>query len=306
LNHLILTQVLTLFLLMGVGLAARRVGCITEAVSKGLSEFLMSFCMPMLVLSSFLRPFSAGMLANAGRMLLYGLIINLMLVGLGRLLFLKASPEKRPALAFITAFSNSGFMGIPLLAALFPIGGVFYGAVFGIAFTVCMFTLGVMLFNPGGSRPSLGQVLLNPVILSTFAGILCFLFSVRLPVPVTSCLNLVGGMTSPLSMLIIGAMLGEVKLRDIWGGPAEYAVSAARLLLAPLLTLVVCRLLHVDPILARILVILEALPAATIVAVFAEKYDGDRAFVSRCTFLTTALSILTIPIMVKVMERFLG
>jgi len=69
---------------------------------------------------------------------------------------------------------------------------------------------------------------------------------------------------------------------------------------------VVCRLLHVDPILARILVILEALPAATIVAVFAEKYDGDRAFVSRCTFLTTALSILTIPIMVKVMERFLG
>jgi len=306
LNHLIFTQVLTLFILMAVGLAARRLGQFTPEVSKGMSAFLMNFCMPMLVLSSFLRPFSMGMLASAGRMLGYALVVHLFLVLLAILVFRKAPAIQRPTLQFITVFSNSGFMGLPLLAMLFPMGGVFYGAVYSIAFTIFMFTFGVAFFSPGDSRPSPRQLFLNPVILSTLAGIICFLASVRLPAPIMNTLGLVGGMTSPLSMLIIGAMLGEMKLRDILGSPIEYLLCAVRLLVAPLLTLLLCRLLHVDLVLEKILVILQALPAATIVAAFAEKYGSDRAFVSRCTFLSTLLSILTIPLVVKVLERFGG
>ncbi|WP_005033638.1 AEC family transporter [Holophaga foetida] len=305
-NQLIFTQVLTLFILMGVGLAARRLGQFTPEVSRGMSAFLMNFCMPMMVLSSFLRPFNMGMLATAGRMLGYALAIHLLLVMLAWIIFRKAPAAKRPGLQFITVFSNSGFMGLPLLAMLFPIGGVFFGAVYSIAFTVFMFTAGVAFFSPGNSRPSPRQLFLNPVILSTLAGIACFLASVKLPTPIMNTLGIIGGMTSPLSMLIIGAMLGDMKLRDILGSPVEYLLCAVRLLVAPLLTLLLCRMLHVDPVLEKILVILQALPAATIVAAFAEKYGSDRAFVSRCTFLSTLLSILTIPLVVKILERFGG
>lgn len=303
-NHLIFSQVFTLFLLMGVGLVAKRAHCLPDAAVKGLADLLLAFCLPMLVFVSFLRPFSPGLMANAVRMLGYSLLVIGMLTGVGVLLFRKAAPDQRPTLQFITAYSNSGFLGIPLLAAIFPEAGVFYGAIFGIAFNVIVFTIGVLLFAPRGVRPSLAKVLLNPVILATLAGLLCFLGSARPPEPVSAAIALMGGMTTPLSMLIIGAMLAEAKPRDLLGRPAEYAVCAARLVLAPLLTLALCALLRVDPALARVLVLLEALPAATLVAVFAEKYGGDRAFVSRCTFLTTVLSLATLPAVLKVLERF--
>jgi predicted permease len=305
LNELILSQVLVLFLLMGVGLVARRTGFVTAEVSKGLAGFLLNIALPMLVFASFLRPFDRALLASGGRMLLCSLAVTLSLTLLAKGLYRRAPLERRGALQFITAFSNSGFMGIPLLAVLFPGEGVFYGAVFAIAFNIVAFTLGIMMFDPGSGRPSLGKVFLNPVVLATGAGIVAFLCSLRLPGPVVACLNLVGSMTSPLSMVIIGAMLAEAKARDLLGGGAEWGVCGARLLLAPLVTLLLCRLLGADPLITRILVILEALPAATIVAVFAEQYGADLLFVSRCTFLTTALALATIPLVVKIMERVL-
>nr|WP_320133844.1 AEC family transporter [uncultured Holophaga sp.] len=296
-NQLIFSQVLTLFLLMGVGLGARRLGAFTPEVNRGLSAFLMNTCMPALILVSFLRPFSSGMLRGAGRMLLYTLAIHLVLALLAWLLFRRVPGGKRPTLQFLTLFSNSGFLGLPLLALLFPMGGVFFGAVYNLISALFMFTLGVAYFSPRETRPGPGLLLKNPVILSTLAGILCFLFSVRLPGPILSAFNMLGGMTSPLSVLILGAMLGEMRLRDLLGSPSEYLLSAVRLLVAPALTLLLCRLLRVDPVLERILVILQALPGATIVAAFAERYDSDRVFASRCTFLTTLLSLLTLPLM---------
>jgi predicted permease len=178
--------------------------------------------------------------------------------------------------------------------------------VFGIAFNLVAFTFGVMFFSTGGERPNLARVCLNPVLLATFAGMACYMGSVRFPEAVTGGLALMGGMTMPMSMLIIGAMLAEAKFRDLLGGLGEYAACAGRLLLAPLLTMAVCRLLRVDPTISRVLVILEALPGATIVAMFGERYGGDMAFISRCTFLTTVLSLATIPAMVQVMGWLIG
>jgi len=303
-NQVILTQVFTLFLLMAVGAVARRTGCLTEAVVKGLTGLLLRFCLPMMIFAAFLRPFSPELLASAGRMLAYSLTIQVFLIGLGILLFHRARPERRGPLQFITAFSNSGYMGIPLLAVLYPDRGVFYAAVFTVAFMITAFSLGIMLFR-AGEPPKLRALLLNPVILATLAGFLCFLGSIHLPQAVTACLNQAGSMTSPMSMLIIGAMLAAMKPRDFLGGPAEYAVCAARLLLAPILTLAFCRLLRVDPTQAIILVLLEALPAASTVALFVQEYGGDQAFTARCAFLTTAWSLLTIPLIVNLITRML-
>jgi predicted permease len=301
-NHLIFTQVLTLFLVLGVGAAARKARCLSAEAVKGLADLLMVFALPALVFTSCLRPFDPALLASAGRMLGYSVLVLLLMLLIGVLLFRRSRADRRPTLQCISAFSNCGFMGLPLLAAIFPDRGVFFGAVFTVALNAIAFTLGVTLFNPGAARPHLRKLLLSPVLLGTYAGLACFLGSVRPPQAIAGALNLVGGMTAPVSMLIIGATLGEAKLRDLLGGSAEYAVNAVRLLLAPLLTLLVCRLLHADALLTRILVVLEALPAATMVAVFVETYGGDQVFVSRCTFISTALSLATIPLVVTLME----
>lgn len=291
---------------MGVGAVARRTGVLGPAATQGLASLLLNFALPMLVFRSFLRPFDPATLAAALRMLGYSFMLNILLVLLGRGLFRNGRPDRVPALRFITAFSNSGFLGLPLLGALFPRDGVFYGAVFGVACNACMFSLGILLFRPGGEGRGTWRLLLNPAILSTFLGTLAFVASLRLPGPAVAVLESMGGLTGPVSMLIVGAMLAEGGWRNLRAGPGEFLVSAVRLLLVPLLTLLACRLVGAAPMATRVLVILEALPAATVVALFTERYGGDRAFVSRCLFVSTALSLLTLPFIVRVMERALG
>ena len=220
-TRLIFTQVMILFLLLGVGAAARRT-CLSAEGVKGMAGLVMGFGLPMMVFASFMRPFDRSLLGSAGRMLGYSVLVMLLLLLAGMLLFRRARADRRPALRFMTAFSNSVFMGFPLLAAVFPDRGVFLGAAFTVGFNLVAHTLGIMLFHPGESRPGLRKLLLNPVLLGTYAGLACFLGSVRLPAAAAGAINLVAGITSPMSMLIIGATLAEAKLRDLAGGPAEY------------------------------------------------------------------------------------
>ena len=182
-SSVIFTQVFTLFLMMAVGVAAGRTRCLTEVAVTGLSGLLMRLCLPMMVFAAFLRPFQADLLASALHMLLASLAVQTLLVGLGVLLFHRARPERRGALQFITAFSNSGYMGLPLLAVLYPERGVFYGAIFTMAFMITAFSLGIMLFS-GGARPKARTFLLNPVILATAWSLMTIPLVVRVMVRV--------------------------------------------------------------------------------------------------------------------------
>ena len=300
----IVDQVIILFLLLAVGFYARKRRYINDVVNRGLSDILLNITMPLLVVNSFLRPFQKAMLANAGRMLALSVLMNILLLILGKVLFFKAPPGRQAPWRFITTFSNCGFMGIPLLASLFPELGVFYGAVFQLPFWVFMFTSGITLFTGKTSFRDMGRALLNPILLSTLLGILLFVCSVRLPYPLTQTLGMVGNMTTPLSMIIIGVMLAEVTPREVFSGASIYLISLVRLLLAPALTLGVCRLLHADPVITRILVVIEALPSAATVAVFSQQYGGDAVYASRCVFLSTALSLLTLPLVVRLLDCF--
>ncbi|MBP1628390.1 MAG: transporter [Holophagaceae bacterium] len=300
----IVNQVIILFLLLLTGFYARKRHFIDDRVNRGLSDLLLNITMPLLVFVSFLRPFEKALLAGAGRMLALSILMNILLLLLGRLLFFKAPPHRQAPWRFITAFSNCGFMGIPLLASLFPDVGVFYGAVFQLPFWIFMFSSGITLFTGRTSFREAWKAVMNPIMIATLAGILFYLCSLRLPHPVTQAMAMVGNMTTPLSMMIIGVMLAEVKATEVFSGVSIYMISAVRLLLAPALTFLVCRLFHADPVITRILVVIEALPAAATVAVFSQIYGGDNAYTSRCVFLTTALSLLTLPLVVRLLDCF--
>ncbi|WP_005031278.1 AEC family transporter [Holophaga foetida] len=300
----IVDQVIILFLLLVVGFYARKRGFIDERVNRGLSDLLLNVTMPLLVLVSFLRPFEKAMLGRAGEMLALSILMNILLLLLGKAMFFKAPQHRQAPWRFITAFSNCGFMGIPLLASLFPDVGVFFGAVFQLPFWVFMFSSGITLFTGKTRFKDMWKAVMNPILMATLAGIVLYLCSVPFPRPVTQTMTMVGNMTTPLSMMIIGAMLAEVKAKEVFSGVSIYMISAVRLLLAPALTFLVCRLFHADPVITRILVVIEALPSAATVAVFSQIYGGDNAYTSRCVFLSTALSLLTLPLVVRLLDCF--
>jgi predicted permease len=225
----------------------------------------------------------------------YSFALHLLLILLSHLLYLKFDRRKRPILVLATAFSNCGFIGYPVALSLFGSQGVLYTSIFCIPFNLLMYSYGVMSFTGRPSLKSVGQSLFNAPQICTAVGLVIFLFSIPLPSAVVATLETVGAMTTPLSMFVIGAMLADMPVRDVMRGADVYYLSVMKLIVAPGVAYAVLRALGGEPTIVAICVVLIAMPSASMVGVFAERYDGNRRAASRCVFVTTVLSVITIP-----------
>lgn len=302
-NNNVINQVIILSLVMIVGIYARKKNIITKEANKSLSDLLVNITLPFLLVSSFNYSYSKDMLTKAKIIFIYSVIIHLILIFASKLFALRYPERSKKVLRFITIFSNSGFMGYPVLEGLFGKIGIFYGAIFNIPFNIFMLSVGVMIYTGKKDLKTLKGVLMHPGIIATLIGLIMFIFSIKLPYPIYTTLNIVGSMTTPLAMLIVGAMLAEVKLKEIFQGSIVYYASFIRLMVVPFITLIILKLLHADKLLMQISVITEAMPAAVLASVFAEKYGADTVLASRSVFITTILSMITIPIIVMVLYR---
>ena len=295
-NNPVVEQVMVLFLIMIVGMVAAKQDIINEEARKKLSELLLYVTSPFLVVSSFNFKFSSDMLANAGRIFAFSIGIHIFTVFLGRFLFRRYPVDKQSVLKFIIVFSNCGFMGFPVLESLFGKIGVFYGSIYNAVFHAFVWTYGVMLFSHSREQKSITKALLNPGIISVIVGMLIFLFSIELPNPILQTLDMVGSMTAPLSMLIVGALLASTDLKSIFIGFEVYYGALLRLIMIPLVTIVALKLIGLDRGLLQVCVVLIAMPAAANTVIFAEKYGANSILASRCVALSTILSIITIPL----------
>ncbi|HSN58181.1 MAG TPA: AEC family transporter [Clostridiaceae bacterium] len=294
----IINQVIILALIMLIGIIARKKGMLNAEVNSKLSDFLLNITLPCLIVTSFNFEFSAEMMNNIKLIFLYSVIIHLVLIFLSKVFALRFSESSSKVIRFVTVFSNSGFMGFPVLFGLYGNIGVFYGAIFNIPWNIFMLSFGSMLFTGKKDLKSLRSVITHPGIIATAIGMMMFIFSLSMPLPLEKALVSVGAMTTPLSMIIVGSMLAEIKFKEVFSGFAVYYVSAIRLIAAPLLTLAIMRLLNADQLLTEVAVTIEAMPAAVIATVLASKFGGDTKLASRCVFISTIISMITIPIIV--------
>lgn len=293
----VLNQIIVLFAVMLIGFYAGRRRIITPEMRKGLSELLLRVTLPLMIIASFNFDFSMDMLINGGRIFAYSFIIHIVLILISRLLYYRYPHNKKAVLRFITSFSNCGFMGYPIIGSVFGSEGIFYTSIYNISFNVLIWTAGVMFFTDSKDKGSIRKILLNPCILAVFIGIIIFILRIPVPETLWSILDLTGDVTTPLSMMVIGAMLSEMKLKDIISGFELYYVSFIRLIAVPLLVYASFKLLHLDGMVADICFIITAMPGAVNAAIISDKYGGDSALASKCVFTTTVFSALTIPFM---------
>lgn len=299
-SAIIFNQVLILFFIMVIGFIAKKCSIINESVSKKLSELLLKITSPLLVISSFQVDFTREILYNVMIVFAFSIAAHIISIFLGMILFTKAGSEaKKKVMKFSAIYSNCAFMGFPLLESVFGKSGVLYGSVYVAAFNIFLWTNGVMIFssNEKIDRHTIKKVLLNPGIVSVIIGIIIFIFSVKLPGPAAEAIELVGSMTVPLSMLIIGATIADCEFKELFKGWDLYYASAVRLILMPVLAFAVLKLLGISDMLLQVCVLLVAMPVAATTAIFAELYDGDSIFASRVVVLSTLASIITIPLL---------
>ena len=208
-----------------------------------------------------------------------------------------------PVYECMVVFANTGFMGYPVLLDVFGQEAVFYASLIHMAFNFFVYTYAIMcLTKSDDSKFKLNfKQLLTPGIVLIFIGILIYLFDMQLPSVLMDTINSVGSLTAPLSMMMIGSSLAVYPIKDSFTDWRSYVFAFVRLIIVPFVTMIVCRLLHINPYYANITIITNAMPVGSMVLMLATQYNANVKIVTKNIVVSTLLSVITIPIVVATM-----
>lgn len=286
-----------LFIYILVGIYGRKSGLFDDHMRSKLTDFTIQITLPLMVFESFNMEFSLEILKQGALALIIALVMALVALVAGKLLYRGFPPQERSIMQYGTLVSNSGFAGLPVVEGTYGSEGLFLGSLFIIPTRILMWSAGISLFEQEGDRwERAKKVLLNPSIIAVGVGLVRMVFQIPLPVFVDSALKHLGDCTSPLAMALVGAILADVKLKNILEPKAFYLVLVRQIAL-PALCLVGLKLLAADPLTTGVSVALIGMPIGSTTAILAQKYGADAEFASKCVFISTVTSLVTVPIL---------
>lgn len=300
-----ISQILILFIIMFIGAAAKRAKVLNSSIEDSISVLLIQIAMPALVISSTNFERTSEVLPNMLSILAITFVSYLVAIVLSTAAVKALKYDRESANVFISliVFANVGFMGYPVTRAFFSEVGVFYATVVNLVFTSFLWTYGILLFNSQG-KPDYKK-LLNIGTISALIAVFMFLFQLRLPYYIQTAFDLTGKMTTPLSMILIGAMIAEIDIAKLVSNKKVYLVAAVKLLIMPLATAFLLKYLGFNSTVISICTVMAAMPSGATNAIFARQFDSEPLFASVGVFITTLLSILTLPITVFVLTNFI-
>ena len=295
---------LKLFLLLILGFVLFKCHIFDEYTNKKISALIVNVASPMLIISSIAGVEGSNksivfLMIGAGILMYIGFII------LGKIINrIFPFPKKDwPVYECMVVFANTGFMGYPVLLDVFGQEAVFYASLIHMAFNFFVYTYAIMCLTKGDdSEFKLNfKQLLTPGIILIFVGIFIYLFDIQLPSVLMDTINSVGSLTAPLSMMMIGSSLAVHPNKDSFTDWRSYVFAFVRLMIVPFVTMIMCRLLHIDAYYANITIITNAMPVGSMVLMLATQYNANVKIVTRNIVVSTLLSVITIPIVVATM-----
>lgn len=287
-----------LFTMVILGYAACKLGYMGDKFDKKLSSIVVDITCPLLVLSSVMgdeMPDRSLILPLVGVGFLTYII--LLVFGFWVPRFISKNHDDQGMIGFSLMFANVGFIGYPIVASIFGPKAVFYAALLNVPNTFFIFTAGVMLVKGEYSiRQFNPKVLLSPALIGAFIAALLVAFGVHTPEMIARPITMVGNITVPAALMIIGSSMARLPLREIIGSGKVYATSFLRLVIVPLSVYFLFRLCGVNTLINNINTVVIAMPVASFGTMFCMKYGRNPSLMTEATFITTLFSIITIPL----------
>jgi predicted permease len=296
----VFSSILLLFLIIAFGYALRKTGVLDTGRVEKISHIIVLITLPALTIASMQVPLSPATIKISEHMIFIALAYYLgaFCLSLAVCHFLPASGPEKGIFQFILVFPNVGFMGIPIAIAILGPDSLFYVSIFNLPYNLLAFTLGIYLITSGSPGKFDPRILLTPGFVASMIGLLLFLAGYTLPSPVGTALGLLGWWTSPLALIVVGALLATLPLPHLAGDWRVAVITAFRLLILPVLAFLVLSPLVHDRLLLEVAVLLIAMPAGSYAVLFAEEYKVDSTLASQGVFLSTLLCFGTIPLIV--------
>ncbi|WP_027089204.1 AEC family transporter [Thomasclavelia saccharogumia] len=294
-NNLIDLQI-EIFFLMIVGYVLRKLNIISSANRKSLTDLVIYVILPANIIYSFMIKMDGEIIRSGLMVLIVSIVIQLVCSFLGKYFFVKALPSQQSVLQYGTICSNAGFMGSPLIQGLYGSNGLLFASIYLIPQRIVMWSGGVACFTSAKGKDVIKKVITHPCIIAVFIGLIIMISQVQLPNYLDITIKALSNCNMALSMIVIGGILAEISIKEVINKLTFY-YSFIRLIFIPLLVLLGCVLVDIPPLVTAVSTVLAGMPAGTTTAILAEKYAGDAKLAVEIVFLSTALSLITIPLL---------
>ena len=290
----------TIVCIIALGFFLGKKKMISTKTNADLVNLLLSVFMPAALFNAFPTEFNEEYASLFRDGLLAGLAVMFAMILASQFFFSKFffKGEIRYEARFAFIFNNATFLGYPLISTAFGQEVVIAYCGFIVAFNFALFSYGVYLFERKLSFRFFKELLLNPNIIAVLLGMVLFLTGFHLWAPLQSAVSYVAAATTPLSLICIGYMLSRAKFSQLSKRWRLAVIALIQLIFAPFLTWLVTIALHFPIEVITVCTLIQALPTATSLGLFAEKYGGNQVEASELVVISTALSMITLPIVV--------
>ena len=296
---IVFNQMVSLFLLMLTGYLANRSGVIDKTFESKVSRFIVNISLPATILNAV----TGSDMAHDQEMLpIFVAAVSIFLVAHVICHFIQKTIRWNPTYELMLNYSNLGFMGIPIILALYPEQGGIYIAVFTVIDQLVLWTIGLDLTSPPDSQTSVSLSkrlikMVNPATIAITTGVFLVLTGIKLPAAVVNALAKTGSAASPLAMIYLGGVFCYIKIRNYLKCREIYATVLIKMVLLPIAFYTIMHYIpSIDRSIAVTLSVLCALPSMASIAMIAETQHSDGDYAAGMIFITTLFSIVTLPL----------
>lgn len=289
---------IVLFIYMLLGYYGSRKGELDAKAGKVLSWIVINLANPALLLNSAI----GGDGKASGRELLSTAVIAVLMFAVLLILawaapiVFRASEDEKGIYKLMTTFNNIGFMGFPVIAAVYGSGALLYAAIFTLPFNVLIYTYGIAMVRGKDAEGFQWKSICNIGVVSCLIAVVLYLSSVPVPESARTAVSGLSGLTGPLSMMVIGISLSSIRLKELFLDKKLLSYAAVKLLVIPIIGTLIIRQFIANELLTAVCMIMLATPAASMTVMLAGQYDCNVELASKGVAITTILSVITIPI----------
>ena len=299
---ILVNQVLIMYILMFIGYMAYKRKLLSDQGTRDLGKVLLNIAIPIVVISNFCvekTPEKTGELFSS-------ILISTVCMAISIIVAYLFFHKKDRIAEFASAFSNAGFIGIPLVQATFGDHAVFYISMMIVLVNLLQWTYGVYTITDEKKYINLKAVAKNPIVVSVLVGLIIYFSGIRMPSIVSRLFTIIGNLNTPLAMLVSGVYLAQSNLLDMLKKKDVYYVCFVRLIVVPLAIMMIFRFLPFGNTTIKMAILLAgACPVGSNVAIFAQQYDKDYKKGIEYVCVSTILSILSLPLIIFVANYIL-
>lgn len=288
----LLKQNLIMLLYLIIGWTIFKKKLVTKAGSGEIGKILLYVIMPAAIVKSYIREFNLETLRMFGVSFIMAVMVLIAAILVSRICF----GDRHVIEHFGAAFSNAGFIGIPLVQVVLGEESVFYMASFVAVLNILQWTYGVAIMEGTRDRITIKKVACNPIVISLGIGFVLFFFSVEVPNIVMNMLGTLSSMNAPIAMILLGIYLAQIPIRELFTGSLVYKCSMLRLVVIPLLTILILSVLPDGYRLVKLAILIAAsAPVGSNVAIFAQITNKNYTQAVKDVCVSTLCCIVTMP-----------